>query len=83
VIVFYTTPVDVAWCGGARNAVTGSLGPGLDAPLDQFHPFLERAGRYVDQLKAVVAVRLLVEPLESDRLREADSACGCRRDEPE
>src|SRR6266568_4452871 len=70
-------PRDTA--GGA----SGLLGPGPDAPVDEFHPFLDGSGGYVDQLKAVVPVRLLVETFERDRLREADPAHRCRRDEPE
>jgi hypothetical protein len=73
-------------CGraeGAAGGASGLFGPGPDAPVDEFHPFLDGSGRYVDQLKAVVPVRLLVETLERDRLRKADSAHRCRRDEPE
>lgn len=59
------------------------LGPGPDAPVDELHPFPDGSGGYVDQLKAVTAVRLLVETLERHRLREADPAHRRRRDEPE
>src|SRR5437016_4577673 len=51
---------------GTAGGVSGLLGPGPDAAVDEFHPFLDGSGGYVDQLKAVVPVRLLVETLECD-----------------
>jgi hypothetical protein len=52
---------------GTAGGASGLLGPGPDASVDEFHPFPDGSGGYVDQLKAVVAVGLLVETLERDR----------------
>ena len=57
--------------------------PGPDVPVDQRRPFLDRAGRHVDELVSVSVVGPPVDAFEAHRLREADPAGRCRRHEPE